>query len=103
MRTVTISRLKNELSAFLELAKRGETIVVLDRTVPVARIVSAVSSEGKVADEDEIRLRRLEAAGVIRRGAPAKIREALKRGPVKLKSGGDVMRALLAEREEARF
>jgi prevent-host-death family protein len=103
MRTVTISRLKNELSAFLELAKRGETIVVLDRTVPVARIVSAVTSEGKVEDEDEIRLRQLEAGGVIRRGDPAKIEHALKRRPVKLKSGADILEVLLKERDEARY
>jgi hypothetical protein len=64
--------------------------------------VSAVPSEGKVEDEDEIRLRQLKSAGVIRRGDPGKIEQLPKRGPVELKSGADILEALMKEREEAR-
>ncbi len=38
MKRVTITELKNKLSQYLRLVKRGETIEVLERSVPIARI-----------------------------------------------------------------
>ena len=39
MRTVNIGVLKNQLSAYLQLVRKGEEVVVRDRNVPIARIV----------------------------------------------------------------
>jgi|CZKF01.1.fsa_nt_gi antitoxin (DNA-binding transcriptional repressor) of toxin-antitoxin stability system len=39
MRTVNIGVLKNQLSAYLQLVRNGEEVVVRDRNVPVARIL----------------------------------------------------------------
>jgi antitoxin (DNA-binding transcriptional repressor) of toxin-antitoxin stability system len=39
MRTVNIGVLKNQLSAYLQLVRNGEEVVVKDRNVPVARII----------------------------------------------------------------
>jgi antitoxin (DNA-binding transcriptional repressor) of toxin-antitoxin stability system len=39
MRTVNIGELKNQLSAYLQLVRNGEEVVVRDRDLPVARIV----------------------------------------------------------------
>jgi prevent-host-death family protein len=39
MRTVNIGVLKNQLSAYLQLVRKGEEIVVRDRNKPVARIL----------------------------------------------------------------
>jgi prevent-host-death family protein len=39
MRTVNIGVLKNQLSAYLQIVRKGEEVVVRDRNVPVARIL----------------------------------------------------------------
>jgi prevent-host-death family protein len=46
MKKVSISELRNQLSACLQNVRRGETVVVHDRSRPVARI-------DRVADEDD--------------------------------------------------
>ncbi len=38
MRRIPVSELKNRLSEFLRLVKRGETIEVFEHSVPIARI-----------------------------------------------------------------
>jgi prevent-host-death family protein len=39
MRTVNIGVLKNQLSAYLQIVRKGEEVVVRDRNVPIARII----------------------------------------------------------------
>jgi antitoxin (DNA-binding transcriptional repressor) of toxin-antitoxin stability system len=39
MRTVNIGVLKNQLSAYLQLVRKGEEVVVRDRKRPIARIL----------------------------------------------------------------
>jgi prevent-host-death family protein len=39
MRTVNIGELRNQLSAYLQVVRSGEEVVVKDRNVPVARIL----------------------------------------------------------------
>ncbi len=46
MQTINISSLKARLSACLQKVKAGETIVVLDRDTPVARLVPYRKSPG---------------------------------------------------------
>lgn len=65
MKTVTITELKNRLSALLDLVRNGSTIIVLDRNQPIAKLTSAVDNENSEASN---RLLRLERAGLIRRG-----------------------------------
>lgn len=38
MRRITVTELRGKLSEYLRLVKRGETIEVLERSVPIARI-----------------------------------------------------------------
>ncbi len=40
MKTVNVAELKNHLSAYLQLVREGEEVVVKDREQPVARITS---------------------------------------------------------------
>lgn len=49
MRTVNIGQLKNQLSAYLQLVRNGEEVVVRDRNQPVARIVPY---QGTLSDEE---------------------------------------------------
>jgi antitoxin (DNA-binding transcriptional repressor) of toxin-antitoxin stability system len=62
MEKATISELKNRLSAYLKKVRAGQTVLILDRDQPIARL-EAVGS-GTAHDE---KLARLEAAGLIRR------------------------------------
>ena len=39
MRSVNVAELRDQLSAFLQLVRAGEEIVVRDRNVPIARIL----------------------------------------------------------------
>lgn len=99
MRKASISEAKNRLSAYLALVRRGETILITDRNVPVAQIVPLAAG---AAAGDEERLRDLERRGVIRR---AKVRAGagfLKRLPSAPRTKGNLLEALLAERDEGR-
>jgi prevent-host-death family protein len=83
MKTVRIAELKARLSEYLRAVRRGETIAVLDRETPVARIVP-------VREGSTLRVRKPAA------GTPPPNRVALPK-PAKLKV--DVVRLLLEERQ----
>jgi prevent-host-death family protein len=51
MKTVNIGELKNQLSGYLQYVKKGEEIVIRDRSVPVARILPF--RHGAEWDEEE--------------------------------------------------
>jgi prevent-host-death family protein len=92
MEKTNISSLKNRLSSYLRKVRSGETVLVLDRNRPIARIEP-------VGGADE-RLARLEAAGLVRRATRAL--------PLKLlaadrpRSRHSVLAALIEERAEGR-
>lgn len=99
MRRASISEAKNRLSADLELVRRGETILITDRNVPVAQIVPLAPGAGATDDE---RLRDLERRGVIRRARVRPGAGLLKRLPPAPRTEADLLTALLADRDEAR-
>jgi prevent-host-death family protein len=98
MKTATLTETKNNLSALIDKVRHGETIVVLDRGRPVARIESAVSESASAED----RLSRLERQGVVRRGSAVAAGEILSQAPPKPKAGASALEALLEERESGR-
>ena len=110
----TISEVRNGLSAYLRRVKRGESVIIVDRSTPVARLVPIESAgvrdegatyalhgrggEGEKALEDEARLTRLEAAGVVVRddtGSPLQTVLAWPRLP-----GTGLVDTILDERRE---
>jgi prevent-host-death family protein len=95
VKSVSITEAKNGLSALLDQVRAGETIVITDRGVPVARLEPAA---GK-GDDEEGRLARLERKGIIRRGKGGISEEILKPPPG---GGASVLDALLEERREGR-
>lgn len=99
MKVVTITELKDRLSALLDQVRAGETILVLDRDVPVARLVSAAAES---PDDLDGRLKRLERKGVIRRGAGRMPDSLLDEPPPKLENDVDAVAMLLEERREGR-
>ena len=98
MKTATLTETKNNLSALIDQVKHGETILILDRGRPVARIESAV--QGPV--DAEGRLARLERQGVVRRATAPMPRELLKQPPPKTRDGSSVLELLLEERRSGR-
>jgi prevent-host-death family protein len=64
MKSVSISDLKANLSRYIRAVRRGAEVQVVDRGVPVARLVPLAQARGSDAD----RLARLVRSGVIRAG-----------------------------------
>jgi prevent-host-death family protein len=95
MEKATISEIKNRLSAYLKKVKAGQSILILDRDQPVARLVRVEREQ-----HPDDRLTRLERAGLVRRATQPVPIKALKSPAPKAKSG--VLRALLEERREGR-
>lgn len=98
MKAVNVAELKNRLSHYLRIVRRGQPILVRDRDRVIARIEPAGGS-GAAAGDDADRLADLEARGIIRRGHGRISAEVLARRP---KVKADVLGALLREREDGR-
>lgn len=97
MKAVNVAELKNRLSHYLRLVRRGEPILVRDRDRVIARIEPA--GAGSPASADDEHLADLEARGILRRGrGPLRV-ELLARRPA---ASADVVAALLRERKEGR-
>lgn len=93
---VTISQLKNSLSAYLKKVRSGETVLVLDRNEPIA-----VLERVKPNERPEGRLARLEQTGIVKRSRTGRPLAALAdTKPPKVKRS--IVDALLEERRESR-
>jgi prevent-host-death family protein len=97
MIAVTVTEAKNKLSAVLARVKAGETVIVTERGIPVARVEPAVVD---VADGDEGRLARLERKGIVRRARGSLPQDFFATPPPATRSGESVVDAVLEEREE---
>jgi len=95
MEKATISELKNSLSAYLKKVRAGQTVIVFDRHIPIARLERI--DPDQVADDV---VSRLERAGLVRRSRSQMPLALLKRSPPKAKRS--VTRALIDERDEGR-
>ena len=95
MKKARIAELKNNLSRYLDHVRGGGTVLVLDRNLPVARIVPLHQAPPDGGADGE-RLTRLERRGLIRRGTGGLPDWLGRRRPPKLR--GSVLRDLLQER-----
>ncbi len=98
MRIATITEAKNGLSALIDHVRGGESVLIVDRGIPVARLESAI---GVGADADG-RLARLERQGAVRAARKAPSAELLSRTPPAPRRGASVVDALLADRRDGR-
>src|SRR5579872_2393239 len=99
MKRATISQTKNQLSALLKHVKRGEEVLILERDVPIARIVPVL---GVGPRDTTAILSELERRGVIRTGRkPPDAKLTTRLGPPPV-ARGDILSALLADREDGR-
>jgi prevent-host-death family protein len=96
MKTATITEAKNGLSALLDRVRAGETVLILDRGVPVARL-EPVTRDSATQDG---RLERLERAGLARRPIRPLPSDFLTRPRPKSRPGPTLVDAVLEERRE---
>lgn len=97
MRTATITELKNRLSALIDRVRAGESILILDRGTPVARLGPAIGH-----DDQSGRLRRLERAGIVKVGTAPPPVDLILQPPPKLTRDVDVVAMLIEERRSGR-
>lgn len=97
MKRATLTDTKNNLSALVDQVQHGETILILDRGRPVARLESVVGAE----DDPEGRLARLERQGLLRRASDPLPREILMAKAPQVE-GASALEALLDDRRNGR-
>jgi antitoxin (DNA-binding transcriptional repressor) of toxin-antitoxin stability system len=96
MKEAKISEIKNNLSRFLTLVRRGETVRILDRDRPIAQIVPILDA----GDPGDAALADMERKGLVRRGSGVVDPSILDGDSLGRPSG--VLSALLDEREHGR-
>lgn len=98
MLVATITEVKNTLSALIDRVRGGESVLIVDRGIPVARLESAVGgdldADGKIA--------RLERAGTVRAARQPPASELLAERPPGMRRGASAVAALLDERRSGR-
>jgi antitoxin (DNA-binding transcriptional repressor) of toxin-antitoxin stability system len=100
MKIANISYTKNHLSALLNCVREGESVVIVDRKKPVARLEPAGSAgTGKGVGWVEDLVGRGVMTGPKRR---LDVKQIVSRKLAQPRKGGDVVKALLDEREEGR-
>ncbi|MBM3274515.1 MAG: type II toxin-antitoxin system prevent-host-death family antitoxin [Candidatus Sericytochromatia bacterium] len=85
------------MSSLIDRVRHGETITIVDRDKPVARLVPVA---GPTNSEMAESLAALERAGLIRLGSARPGAVASGWQPVKPREGTDILAAMLAERRE---
>ncbi len=98
MTAVNVAELKNRLSHYLRMVRRGESVLVRDRDRVIARIEPAGGS-ATVPEDDAERVSELEARGILKRGRGRITREVWARRP---RTNADAVAILVRERQDDR-
>jgi prevent-host-death family protein len=101
MKTANITFLRAHLSKLLEVVRRGESIEILDRDVPIARLVPIDAATGAGKDGIPPWLEALRRSGVVRVGSMKGVPRILRERPPGPAHTGAV-EALLEERRAGR-
>jgi len=98
MTTASITQAKTNLSKLIKKVRHGESVLILDRNIPVARLepLPASSREG-----GEAKLAELERRGLVKRGTGKLPRDFFRLPRLKFKKS--LVEAVLEERREARW
>jgi prevent-host-death family protein len=98
MRVVTITEAKNGLSSLIDVVQSGDTVLIVDRGRPVARLETAISAS---VDDPDGRLARLQRAGLVH-VAPATPAGPGPGPPPQPREGASALAALVEERRGGR-
>ena len=99
MKKASISQTKNKLSLFIDAVKHGETIIILDRDVPVAKL-EPLGPPGE--SELDTHLYQLERTGLLRRKKCDLPQDFFRRDRPKVKGDSSIIDALLKDRDIGR-
>jgi prevent-host-death family protein len=91
MKRVSVTELKNKLSKYLRLVKEGETVEIVERSVPIARLTRIPG----VSDGESL-LERLVRDGIVSPARRKPTRALIKDDPVPCR--GDAVQALIEGR-----
>jgi prevent-host-death family protein len=97
VKTATITEVKNGLSALIDQVRAGESILITDRGLAVARLEPVTTVPDPTG-----RLSRLERAGIIRIGGAPSSLELLRRPAPRLPEGASAVRTVIDERRSGR-
>lgn len=92
MKRLSLSKAKANLGRYVKEVKRGETVVLLERQRPVAKLVRLEGDELEGGHLDE-----LEAAGVVKRASRPLARDFIKKHPP-VRATASVLAALRDDR-----
>lgn len=96
MTTASVTQAKNNLSKLLKKVRHGESVLILDRNIPVARLEPL--SPGSTA-ADEAQLLELERRALLKRGIGKLPKDFFKLPRLKFKKS--LVDAVLEERRES--
>ena len=99
MKKASITQTKNQLSALLDRVRHGETVLIMDRGRPVARL-EPVTGESNA--ETAPIIKDLERTGAVRPPRRQVDTNLLLQDPLPAPGGASALQALLEERREAR-
>lgn len=88
---VSVTELKNKLSSYLRLVKQGETVEVMERSVPIARLQGLQQAQG-----GDAHLQRLIRDGIVSPASAQAPLDLIEKPPVPC--GSDPARAVIEER-----
>jgi prevent-host-death family protein len=94
----TVTEAKNRLSALIDRVRGGESVLIVDRGTPVARLESAVGAE----TDPEGRIARLQRAGAVRPARKPPAGAVLASSPPPAARGASAVSALLEDRRSGR-
>jgi len=92
MKQVSVTELKNRLSHYLRMVKRGVSIEIVERSIPIAQITAAASGSGGA----DARLEQLVRDGIVSRPKRRPGREILDFEPIPC--SGDAVKAVIEGR-----
>ena len=99
MNKANISYTRNHLSEMLMRVREGETILIVDRKHPVARLEPVMEPAGADSSRHADLIRR----GIVKAGRTRLDPKMLRTLPMpSVRGKGDIVDALLADREESR-
>lgn len=98
MLVATVTEAKNGLSALIDRVRGGDSVLIVDRGIPVARLESAVTLEGDAPG----RIARLQRAGIVRVAREPSTSTLLSREPPRPRAGASVVEALVEDRRAGR-
>ncbi|MEJ2077117.1 MAG: type II toxin-antitoxin system Phd/YefM family antitoxin [Acidobacteriota bacterium] len=97
MERAKISEVRDRLSYYVRRVRQGETVEILDREHPVARLIPIQTA----SQESEAWMQHLQRSGIAKVGRMEGVKAILDKRPSDEKSAG-VLEALLAERSQER-